>query len=417
MKYLQRAIKIHGLCLVVGLLISQIYLANIANAQTFSFEEGRKKSALDFNLVKNLIIIPLHINGKGPYNFILDTGVGPLIITEPSLLDTLGLKNLRTTKIYGLGEGEEIEAFITSELNVKVKEASIQHIPTAILKKDVFNLSSYLGKEIHGIIGYYFFNSFVVKINYSTKRLAFSSPLAKTKKKGTKFPIEIQNKKPYVMVDLLTPQQKNIKAKLIIDCGASHALSMEALDGAAFPLPDSTIEANLGIGLSGPITGHVGRIPQLSIGKYSFKNILSGFPAYEAVAAQIGYNTQNGNLGAEFLRRFDTTYDYQNNAIYLKPNQAYKANFDHDMSGIEVYIDPNNKKRYFIGRIEPGSPAEKAGFKEQDEIVSLDFKWIVLFSLEEVTNLFKSSEGKTVVVEVLREDKSIVKLLKLKRRI
>lgn len=417
MKYWQRAIQIHWLSIVIGLIISQICFANFANAQTFSFEDNRKKSALDFNLVKNLIIIPLYINGKGPYNFILDTGVGPLIITEPTLLDTLGLKNLRTTKIYGLGKGEEIEAFITNELNVKVKEASIDHIPTAILKKDVFNLSSYLGTQIHGIIGYYFFNSFVVKVNYSAKRLTFSSPLAKTKKKGTKFAIEIQNKRPYLTVDLLTPQQKNIKAKLIIDCGASHALSMEALDGAAFPLPDCTIEANLGIGLSGPITGHVGRIPQLVIGKYSFKNILSGFPAFESVAAQIGYTTQNGNLGAEFLRRFDTTYDYQNNSIYLKPNQGYNENFDHDMAGIEVYIDQINKKRFFIGRIEPGSPAEKAGFKVQDEILSLDFKMIELYSLEEITKLFKSNNGKAIILEVARDNKSIVKLLKLKRRI
>lgn len=417
MKYWQKAILYHWPCIIIALIISQICFANFAVAQTFSFEDNRKKSALDFNLVKNLIIIPLYINGKGPYNFILDTGVGPLIITEPTLLDTLGLKNLRTTKIYGLGKGEEIEAFITNELNVKVKEASIDHIPTAILKKDVFNLSSYLGTQIHGIIGYYFFNSFVVKVNYSAKRLTFSSPLAKTKKKGTKFTIEIQNKRPYLTVDLLTPQQKNIKAKLIIDCGASHALSMEALDDAAFPLPDSTIEANLGIGLSGPITGHVGRIPQLAIGKYSFKNILSGFPAFESVAAQIGYTTQNGNLGAEFLRRFDTTYDYQNNAIYLKPNQGYNENFDHDMAGIEVYIDPSNKKRYFIGRIEPGSPAEKAEFKVQDEILSLDFKMIELYSLEEITKLFKSNNGKAIILEVARDNKSIVKLLKLKRRI
>ncbi|RZL51057.1 MAG: PDZ domain-containing protein [Pedobacter sp.] len=417
MKYWQRGIKIHWLTLAIGLFVSQICFTNTSVAQSFTFEANQNKSALNFNLVKNLIIVPLYINGKGPYNFILDTGVGPLIITDPSLLDTLGLKGLRTTKIYGLGQGEEIEAFVTSELNVKIKEAGIMHIPTAILKKDIFNLSSYLGTEIHGILGYYFFNSFVVKINYSTKRLLFYAPQAKTKKRGTKFPIEIIIKRPYITVDLLTPQQKNIKAKLIIDCGASHALSMEALDGAAFPLPDRTIEANLGVGLSGPISGYVGRIPKIAIGKYAFKNILSGFPAFESVAAQIGYTTQNGNLGAEFLRRFDAVYDYPNSAIYLKPNQGYKSNFDHDMSGIEVYIDPNNKKRYFIGRIEPGSPAEKAGFKEQDEIVSLDFKWIVLYSLEEVTNLFKSSEGKTVVVEILREDKSIVKLLKLKRRI
>ncbi|TKC12635.1 peptide-binding protein [Pedobacter polaris] len=417
MKYWQRKIKIHSLTIILVLLIAQICVANIACAQTFSFEGNRKKSFVNFQLIKNLIIIPLYINGKGPYNFILDTGVGPLIITEPALMDTLELKNLRTTKIYGVGEGGEIPAFLTSELSVTIKEATIQHIPTAILKEDVFNLSSYVGKKIHGIIGYYFFNSFVVKISYSTQRIVFSSPLEKARKRGVKFPLEIQNKKPYIIVDMVTPQQKNIKAKLIIDCGASHALSMEALDGAAFPLPDSIITANLGIGLSGPISGHVGRIPLLKLGKFSFKNIISGFPSFESVAAKIGYGIQDGNLGAEFLRRFDATYDYQNAAIYLKPNQGYRADFDHDMSGIEVYIDPNNSKRYFIGRIEKGSPADKAGFLEQDEIISLDFKWVLLYSLEEITNLFKSDDGKTVVVEIIRGDKNIVKLLKLKRRV
>jgi hypothetical protein len=417
MKYWQQAIKIHRLILVFGLIILQIWFVGVVNAQVFSFEGTKKKSFVNFDLVKNLIIIPLYINGKGPYNFILDTGVGPLIITEPSLVDTLELKNLRTTKLYGLGKGEEIDAFLTSALLVKIKEASINHIPTAILKKDVFNLSGYVGKKIYGIIGFYFFNSFVVKVNYTTQRVTFSTPLDKTRKKGTKFTIELDNNRPYITVDMLTPQLKNIKAKLIIDCGASHALSMEALDGAVFPLPKLTISANLGLGLSGPISGRVGRIPLLRLGKYSFKNILSSFPAFESVAAQIGYGSRNGNLGAEFLRRFDTTYDYQNAAVYLKPNQNYRADFDHDMSGIEVYIDPDNSKRYFIGRIEQDSPAEKVGFLEHDEIVSIDFKSAETYSLEEITNLFKSANGKILIIEVTRAEKNIIKLLKLKRRI
>jgi hypothetical protein len=417
MKYGQQAIKIHRLILVFGLIISQTWFATVVNAQFFSFEGAQNKSSISFDLVKNLIIIPLYINGKGPYNFILDTGVGPLIITEPSLIDILELKNLRTTKLYGLGKGEEIEAFLTSALLVKVKDASIDHIPTAILKKDVFNLSGYVGKKVYGILGFYFFNSFVVKINYTTQRVIFSTPLAETKKKGTKFLIELDNNRPYITVDILTPQMKNIKAKLIIDCGASHALSMEALDGAAFPLPDSTISANLGLGLSGPISGHVGRIPLLKLGKFAFKNILTSFPAFESVAAQIGYGSRNGNLGAEFLRRFETTYDYQNAAIYLKPNQNYRADFDHDMSGIEVYIDPDIGKRYFIGRIEQDSPAEKGGFLAHDEIVSINFKWAETYSLEEITNLFKSDNGRTLIIELTRAGKNIIKLLKLKKRI
>jgi hypothetical protein len=417
MKYWQRATKFPLLFFFCINLYLQLGLIVDSNAQVFSFEGKQKRSFINFQMVKNLIIIPLYINDKGPYNFILDTGVGPLIITEPSLVDTLELKNLRTTKIYGLGKGEEIEAFLTSELKVKIKESQIDRIPTAILKEDVFNLSSYLGKKIYGIIGFYFFNSFVVKVNYTNQRVSFSLPSANVKKNGSKFPIEVQNNRPYITVEMQTPQKVAIKAKLIIDCGASHALSMEALNGAAFPLPDSTIAANLGLGLSGPISGRVGRIPLMKLGNYKFRNIISGFPAYESVAAQIGYNTQNGNLGAEFLKRFDMTYDYQNFAVYFKPNQSYRAAFDHDMSGIEMYIDPDNEKRYFIGRVEPGSPADKAGFLEQDEVLSIDFKWSELYSLEEITNLFKSENGKTVVVEVIRNGKSIVKLLKLKRRV
>lgn len=417
MKSCNNQIKPSFLILIVTIFYIFGGLLNLANAQSFYFKEKKQRNFLNFELIKNLIIIPIFINGKGPYNFLLDTGVGPMIITEPTLMDTLGLKNLRSIKIYGLGKGEEIDAFLTQELSATVKSAQIDFIPTAILKQDVFNLSSYLGKKIYGIIGFYFFNSFVVKVNYTGKRLVFSSPEAKTRKKGHKIPIVIENKRPYMMVNMLTPQQIEISAKLIVDCGASHALTMEALYGKAFPLPDSTIIANLGVGLSGPISGHIGRIPALTIGKFKFKNITSGFPAFEAVAAQIGYNTRNGNIGAEFLRRFDTIYDYPNNAMYLKPNQSYNQKFDHDMSGIEVYTDPNYDKRYFIGRIEPGSPADKIGIKEQDEIISLDFKDIQSYSLEQITNLFKSENEKTVIIEIVRDNKAIVKLLKLKRRI
>ena len=304
-------------------------------------------------MVKNLIIIPIYINSKGPFNFILDTGVGALIITDPSLLDTLKLPDLRATKVYGLGQGKEIEAFFSNKVNVAIKGAKIERIPTAILKEDIFDLSNYLGVKIYGLIGFHFFNSFVVKVNYMTYRLNYALPDASFRKKGTKFPIILENNRPYILADLQTPTAQKVKVKLIIDCGASHALLMDALNGSPFPMPKETIPANLGVGLSGIISGSIGRIPELAIGKYSFKNILSGFPTFETSAAKIGNNQQDGNLGAELLSRFHIIYDYPNAAIYLRPNQRLGSPFEHDMSGIEVYSDPKYKNRMFIGRIEP----------------------------------------------------------------
>ncbi len=417
MKYWQQAIKLPILLIVVGLILFQTLVAKPSFAQKFVFDGKQKQEGMDFKFVKNLIIIPIYINQKGPFNFILDTGVGSMVVTDPTLLDTLNLKDLRTTKIYGLGQGQEIEAFLSNDIDVRIKGASIAKISTAFLKEDIFDLSNYLGQKIYGLIGYHFFNSFVVKINYISNRLSYALPSTSVRKKGEKFPITIENNRPYIFADIEPSSKQNVKVKLIIDCGASHALSMDALDGKAWPLPKDTISANLGVGLSGVISGSMGRVPQLTLGKYTFKNVLSGFPEFEALASKIGYNQQNGNLGAEVLKRFNVTFDYQNKVMYLRPNTEYKTPFDHDMSGIEVYGDPKSKKHIFIGRIEKGSPAEKAGFMVDDEIMSIDLKLIEDYSLEEVGKLFKSQDGRTIFIEIVRNKQNKIFLLKLKRRI
>lgn len=417
MKYWQRIIKIPTMAFITSLLVIKICGIGSCYSQAASFDFNRKKEMLDFRLIKNLIVIPLNINGKGPFNFILDTGVGSLIVTDPNLLDTLNLKNLRTTKIYGLGEGQEIDAFLTNDIDVKIKGANIKNVPSAILKTDIFDLSNYLGVKIYGLIGYPFFKNFVVKINYMSNRLNFSLPKATSNIRGTKFSLEIENNRPYVFADLQTPLLTPAKVKLIIDCGASHALSMDGIQGNPFPLPKDTISANLGVGLSGVISGHMGRIPKFSLGKYKFNNILTSFPSENVSVKKIGNTQQDGNIGADILKRFNVVFDYQNLSMYLKPNQNFSNPFDHDMSGIEVYIDPNNKKNVFIGRIEKGSPAEKAGFLEQDEIVSINLKYIEQFTLEEIGKVFKSGDGMAVLVEIVRNNKNIIKLLKLKRRI
>lgn len=415
MKYWQRTIKI-PLLIVVGLIFIQILFDQPSLAQQFIFNGRIKKGKMSFDLVKNLIIIPIYINQKGPFNFILDTGVGSMIVTDPTLVDSLNLKNLKTTKIFGLGQGQEIEAFLSNDIDVMIKGAHIEKISTAFFKEDTFDLSSYVGQKIYGLIGYPFFNSFVVKINYTSNRLTFWLPSANSRKKGAKFPITIERNRPYVFVNIETADNQYVKAKLIIDCGASHALSLYALDGKAWPLPKDTISANLGVGLSGIINGSMGRVSQLTLGQYTFKNVLSGFPSFKAIASKMGFNQQNGNLGADFLTRFDVTFDYQNLTMYLNPNHKFKVSFEHDMSGIEVYADQKTK-RIFIGRIEKNSAAAKAGFVEADEIISLNLSSIESFTLDDVCKLFMSQDGRIILIEIMRDNKTIIKFIKLERRI
>ncbi|MBC7567070.1 MAG: aspartyl protease family protein [Pedobacter sp.] len=398
--------------------ILAIFIASSpAWGQEFLFKGSRKKNRLSFTLVKNLIVVPIYLNNTGPFNFILDTGVSLLIVTDASITDSLGLKYLRPAKIIGLGKGPDIDALITTEMSVAIGKAKIQHIPAAILKKDFLGLSNYLGIKIHGLLGYYFFNSFIVSINYPSQVLRFSLPDPKMKFKGEQIPFKLISNKPYINVRLEVTGSGVNDTQVLVDNGAGHAISLERWKGKAFPLPKKVIDANLGNGLSGSISGKIGRLTTLAIGSFTFREAIASFPMYDDVAAKALLLNRNGNLGADLLSRFNTTFDYKNGNLYLSKNVNFKRPFDHDMSGLEIYVKEANNKRFFVARIEPKSPGEESGVEENDEILAINFSSTERMDLNEITRMFRSGDGKSMLLTLNRKGELLFKYMRLKRRI
>lgn len=402
---------------IAVLFIAALLLSSALHAQSFKLDGKRKKDAISFLRIKNLIVIPVFINGKGPYNFLLDTGVGQMIITDTTFLKVLNVSVFQTYKIQGYGLGTEIEAILTRNITARVGKAGIRHIPTAIFRNDIFDLSSYLGIKIYGILGYYFFNSFLVRINYSANRLTFYAPDAKVKMKGTKIPLEVINAKPYINAIISVDSLTKISVKLLVDNGSSHPLMLESIADQPFPLPKHTIPANLGVGINGEINGVMGRIHSLKLDDFIFNQILAGFPVYSTERTDLEGAARNGSVGAEVLKHFLVTFDYQNEALYLKKSNAFKKSFDHDMSGMEIYMLKAPKERYYIGRIEPGSPAETVGLSQGDEILAVDLKAMSGYTLNDLTEMFRDHDGKQMIIEVLRKNERHIVVLKLKRRI
>lgn len=417
MKYLIGEIKASFIFSTILIVCTQICFLSSCYGQIFVLNSNKKRDAISFVKAKNLIVIPVFINEKGPYNFLLDTGVDPLVITDSVLSKSFNQKNLRPVKINGAGSGEEINAFLTNNVKAAIGESTINNIPTIIIKDNVFNLSNFLGIKVHGIIGYYFFKSFTVKINYQSNRIVFKQPKKNKRIKGIKLKLLFLENKPYINTKLSTDSLGEINALLIVDSGASHALSLETYQGGVFPIPKERISGNLGIGLSGAISGKISRINSITLGNYQLKNLITNFPNYSDIAAKTNIKNRTGNIGAEILSRFHITFDYQNAAMYIKKNASFKDRFEHDMSGIALFIKTGDYNRFFIHRIEIGSPAEKAGFEIDDELVSINFKDISLASLDDVTNMLKSSDGNTLLIELVRNNNVLIKLLKLKKRV
>ncbi|HEY0667065.1 MAG TPA: aspartyl protease family protein [Sphingobacteriaceae bacterium] len=395
------------------------FLTPVAYAQKFEFLHNRKKEALPFKFVRNLIIIPVEINGKGPYNFVLDTGVGFCIITEPSLIDTLKPATLRKIKITGFGEGEDLTAHVIPSLQFKIGNTAGSRLPAAVLQKDAFDLSAFAGMPVYGLIGYEFFNSFIVRINYATSLITlYRQHSGFILRKGNRIPMSIEDRKPYINSEIgIKP--KNILAKLIIDTGSGHPLSLEMYEGVPFEVPKVHIAANLGIGITGPINGFLGRVDFVRLGKFEIKNVLTAFPDFKDAASKTNTINRAGSIGNNILRRFDVVFDYSRSAMYLKSTASLKAPFEHDMSGMELFSSGEDYKRLFVLRVEALSAAYEAGIQEDDEILAINLKPVSELSREEIDAIFKSQNNRSLIIDLVPKGAKRMEriILTLKRRI
>ncbi|WP_158546148.1 aspartyl protease family protein [Adhaeribacter pallidiroseus] len=368
---------------------------------------------------RNLIVVPVYINQKGPFNFILDTGVGVTLITDPALKDSLQLKNGVNISVAGMGSEADLKAFIASGISMKLGQTTANLLQVAVLSEDVFNLSSYVGVPIYGILGYQFFSSFVVQIKYSEMRILAQNfaDFKYRRNYGPSLPITIEGQKPYLTTVAQMQDDRKVQVKLIIDTGAGHALSLEQESNAAIKVPSPSITAQLGKGLSGTINGQLGRIKSFSLHHYSLQNVLTSYPNYQDVGAKVFLVPRNGNIGNELLKRFDVVFDYKRRTMYMKPNRNFRDPFEHDMCGLDVIASGKDYQRYIVNFVEPDSPAEEAGIMPGDELVSVNMNEASAMTITKLDRLFHLKPGYNILLGLKRGDQRIYTVITLKRKI
>jgi hypothetical protein len=402
--------------ILTALLVVLVFSCFSANAQYFDLQGNRRHVTIPFRMIRDLIIIRLDINGKGPFNFVLDSGVGLMLVTDPKMVDSINIVNKRTIKISGLGKGEDYEAYITSALNVSIPGLVSYDVAAAILKTDRFGLSGFAGIPIHGLIGYEFFNNLTVKIDFSDSTLTVSKPkYTKFFGKSNKIPLIIENRKPYLYSKVTFANGTKSNDKLILDLGAGHPLSLENMI-EKHGMPDKFIAANLGMGLTGPINGFISRLTEVDIGRFKMKNVLASFPVNNQKQG-VEEQQRDGNLGIGILKRFTIIIDYPDSAVYLKPAVNFDDPFEHDMSGLEYYAGGENFEHVIISRVEPGSPGDEMGIEPGDEIMSINFKPVNKMTLEQIDALFKSQPDRNLLLVIFHDKIYDNVVLTLKRRI
>lgn len=368
-------------------------------------DPDQKKVTLPFRFINNLSIIPLFINNSDTLFFVLDTGLNTAILTELSLSDSLSLEYSRRVRLSGLGEGEPIQALHSTGNRFTINGIVGHNQDMYVLLQNIFNLSSLLGTRVHGIVGYDLFNHFIIEMDYSRRLITLHNPIfyePKYPKNSITLPLEMQDTKPFITAEIEQEDGSRITVKLLVDLGASHALWLDPHTDKRIRLPEKTVETYLGTGLSGQIHGVLGKINKLILGPYVLNEPIVAYPDSLSTALATRLGERNGSIGSEVLRRFNVVIDYPNKKLTLSPNHSFHDRFRQNMSGIEIESTIPGLPYYQITYIRKNSPADRAGLRRGDEIISINDQSALSMTINNIYHIFESKPGRKIKMTVRR---------------
>lgn len=348
---------------------------------------GAKDTTFPFHLYNNHIYADVRVNGKGPYQFIFDTG-GVNLVTPP-LAKELGLKSEGDMQGNGGGAGH-MDVSLTKVSSLQLGDATVKDQVFAVLPLNT--MANIDGVPMPGMVGFETFRRFVTRIDYGTDKITLIRPDAfDPKGAGVPIPINFDGNtiEAHATYD-------GVPGTFTIDTGARSALMLNTPFVAAhaqFAKYNNAPEAVTGWGIGGPSKSHVIRGNALILGDRTIAG-----PVVLLSTDTKGDNSSNtisGNIGGGILKRFIVTLDYEHNTMYLKPVTTAVSDLDSfDRSGLWIN---NSSTGYAVVDVTKGGPSDAAGLKVGDEIVSVDGKPATSIPLYEMRQRLRNEPVGTAV--------------------
>lgn len=425
-------------------------IATLQSQNNFIWNSKKDRIKIPFELTHNLIIVDVNFNGI-PLKMIADTGAENSILFSFPEKDSLVLHEADKIKIKGVGSGEMIEAYLSKMNKLIIKEYEDVNFEILLLPNQDISIVNKLGLPINGILGSSFFESGLTEIDYRNKKIILHKKKIQFNdsriKRYEPILIDFDERKPYVKIPI-TINEEEKRYKLLFDTGLGDGLWLfenDTLKSDKYFFNDI-----LGVGLSGEINGKRSRIKKINLPGLSLKEVLVSYPdniSFNQITIQ---KDRNGSLGGDVLKRFNWFLDYENKVFYCKKNNLSSLPFEYNMSGIEVqhsgsqlikesvridlknnqinlneFVFDNNDLRYAqkyelkpvfsIYAIRKNSPGDKAGLQIGDKIIKINNKMAHQLTIQSITDLFQSEDGKWITMTIERGGKQFTVKFQLEK--
>jgi predicted aspartyl protease len=258
-----------------------------------------------------LILLPVRVNGRGPFEFILDTGAGTSLLT-PELAKLLEVKIIGSKE--GQSAGGKVAVSLTKVDSLAVGELKFDDVDLGIV--DLSHVGKTVGAKIEGDLGYNFLKHFRITIDYDACEIRFEDP-KRIETFGryakTQVPIRLANPaKPLILVDVHANGRGPFQ--FAIDTGTSTtAIAPQLAKELGLAL------APIGAGTTGGahVDVSAGSLQSFQIGRAKIDNmavVVANF--FEMLSNAVGVKL-DGIIGYNFLRDYKIVIDYPGATLSL----------------------------------------------------------------------------------------------------
>jgi hypothetical protein len=324
----------------------------------YKFYRGNRAENIPFQFIENLIYLNVK-TAKDTRLWLLDSGASMSIIDQ-KYVDEMGIQSKGTIKGYGFGKNFDLQFVTLPAFSVK---------GVAFGQQKIFSFKGLAEKlhepECYGILGYDFLSRFVVKIDYSAKRLSLYDP--KTfiyKGKGQIIDAPLKNG----TFTLPMSVDGIYSGRWSVDIGSFNT-SFHFPFAKTHNLFQKKGVYRISRGMGGEYLEKTIQFDHFKIGNHIIKKPLITIPDAKGTGATSSAELI-GNIGNSSLRFFTLYMDYENQQLIFEKGSDFNKTFPKDNSG--MLIGKTDQGKPIIVFISPGSPGEKAGFMEGDVIEKIN---------------------------------------------
>ena len=329
-------------------------------------------STAPFRLIDHRIFVNASINGRGPFNCLLDTGANAAI--DGRLIPQLGVSHATLDRV-------SIGPIHLSGVGVNVVDLSDEH--------NVFGAAN-----LDLILGVPLFERYIVRIDYASKTVDFYDPHS-WRYRGHGLRVRFTRPDQIPIVDGTID---GVPARFGIDTGARSSLLLYTPFVSRNHLVEKyrpTIAGITGWGIGGPIRTSVARAQLLAFGGL---RVTEPVVRLSSMTTGVTAGTHiDGLIGADVLMRNVVYVNYGAHELIFEPSNAVRDSFD--KLGAWIGTGSNG---FVVLDVYRGSPADRAGLETGDAIVSIDGVPAGQLDLPAVRDRFRDAPAGTVVSLIVR---------------